>query len=289
MCNSTQIDSLRHKKRRPCRNTDGAMNQQIGKFVTNDITPLATSGESGPETTSLIVAEGTEVEHRAVLQLIRNNLADFEEFGTLAFQMRKSAGRPTEFAVLNEEQATLLLTYMRNSDIVRQFKKNLVRAFYELRNRQQPPALQGPELLAAAVLESQKVIEQRDARIYQLEQKVTADAPKVGYIDTYVADEDLLSFSTVASTCNITEKALRELLIEKDWIYCQQDSRWSNTKGRKVERNRYSEKATKKRYFRRVENHEAPRFRGSEVMHTLKITPAGAEAIARLVAKESAA
>ena len=150
-------------------------------------------------------------------------------------------------------------------------------------------ALQGPELLAAAVLESQKVIEQRDARIYQLEQKVTADAPKVGHIDTYVADEDLLSFSTVASTCNITEKALRELLIEKDWIYCQQDSRWSNTKGRKVERNRYSEKAAKKRYFRRVENHEAPRFRGSEVMHTLKITPAGAEAIARLVAKESAA
>lgn len=257
--------------------------------MTNDITPLATSGESGPETTSLIVSEGTEVEHRAVLQLIRNNLADFEEFGTLAFQMRKSAGRPTEFAVLNEEQATLLLTYMRNSDIVRQFKKNLVRAFYELRNRQQQPALQGPELLAAAVLESQKVIEQRDARIYQLEQKVTADAPKVGYIDTYVADEDLLSFSTVASTCNVTEKALRELLIEKDWIYVQTDSRWSNTKGKKVERNRYSEKATKKRYFRRVENHEAPRFRGSEVMHTLKITPQGAEAIARLVAKESAA
>lgn len=151
------------------------------------------------------------------------------------------------------------------------------------------PALQGPELLAAAVLESQKVIEQRDARIYQLEQKVTADAPKVGYIDTYVADEDLLSFSTVASTCNVTEKALRELLIAKDWIYCQQDSRWSNTKGRKVERNRYSEKATKKRYFRRVENHEAPRFRGSEVMHTLKVTPTGAEAIARLVAKEAAA
>lgn len=197
--------------------------------MTNDITPLATSGESGPETTSLIVSEGTEVEHRAVLQLIRNNLADFEEFGTLAFQMRKSAGRPTEFAVLNEEQATLLLTYMRNSDIVRQFKKNLVRAFYELRNRQQQPALQGPELLAAA------------------------------------------------------------LLIEKDWIYVQTDSRWSNTKGKKVERNRYSEKATKKRYFRRVENHEAPRFRGSEVMHTLKITPQGAEAIARLVAKESAA
>ena len=289
MCNSTQIDSLRHKKRRPCRNTDGAMNQQIGKFVTNDITPLATSGESGPETTSLIVAKGTEVEHRAVLQLIRNNLADFEEFGRVAFEMRpfETAGgtQQREVARLNEEQATLLLTYMRNSDIVRQFKKNLVRAFYELRNRQQSPALQGPELLAAAVLESQKVIEQREARIYQLEQKINDDAPKVGYIDTYVADEDLLSFSTVASTANITEKALRRLLIDKDWIYVQSDSRWSDTHGKKIERNRYSEKASKKRYFRRVEVHEAPRFRGSEVMHTLKITPAGAEAIARLVGR----
>lgn len=150
------------------------------------------------------------------------------------------------------------------------------------------PALQGPELLAAAVLESQKVIEQREARIFQLEQKINTDAPKVGYIDTYVADEDLLSFSTVASTNGVTEKALRELLIEKDWIYVQSDSRWSNTHGKKIERNRYSEKASKKRYFRRVEVHEAPRFRGSEVMHTLKITPAGAEAVARLVAKEAA-
>lgn len=257
--------------------------------MTNDITPLAMSGESGPETTSLIVAKGTEVEHRAVLQLIRNNLADFEEFGRVAFEMRpfETAGgtQQREVARLNEEQATLLLTYMRNSDIVRQFKKNLVRAFYELRNRQQPPALQGPELLAAAVLESQKVIEQREARIYQLEQKINDDAPKVGYIDTYVADEDLLSFSTVASTANITEKALRRLLIDKDWIYVQSDSRWSDTHGKKIERNRYSEKASKKRYFRRVEVHEAPRFRGSEVMHTLKITPAGAEAIARLVGR----
>lgn len=290
MCNSTQIDSLRHKKRRPCRNTDGAMNQQIGKFVTNDITPLATSGESGPETTSLIVAEGTGVQHKNVLELIRNNLADFEEFGRVAFETRprpqgQHGGADVSFARLNEEQATLLLTYMRNSDIVRQFKKNLVRAFYELRNRQQPPALQGPELLAAAVLESQKVIEQREARIYQLEQKINDDAPKVGYIDTYVADEDLLSFSTVASTANITEKALRRLLIDRDWIYVQSDSRWSDTHGKKIERNRYSEKASKKRYFRRVEVHEAPRFRGSEVMHTLKITPAGAEAIARLVGR----
>jgi prophage antirepressor-like protein len=145
------------------------------------------------------------------------------------------------------------------------------------------PALTGPELMALALQESQRTIEQREARIYQLDQIITEQAPKVTYVDTYVTDADLLSFSTVASTCGLTEKALRKLLIERDWIYSQQDSRWSERRQQKVTRNRYSEKADKKRYFRRVEVHEAPRFRGSEVMHTLKITPQGAEAIARLV------
>lgn len=160
MCNSTQIDSLRHKKRRPCRNTDGAMNQQIGKFVTHDITPLATSGESGPETTSLIVAEGTGVQHKNVLELIRNNLADFEEFGRVAFQTRprpqgKHGGADVSYARLNEEQATLLLTYMRNSDIVRQFKKNLVRAFYELRKNATVAQLPDRRTLAQMVIEAE--------------------------------------------------------------------------------------------------------------------------------------
>lgn len=151
------------------------------------------------------------------------------------------------------------------------------------------PALTGPELVATALIESQKMLEAREARIHQLEHKITTDAPKVGYIDQFVTDTDLLSFSTVASTSGITEKALRALLIEKDWIFVQTDSRWSESKQCKVTRNRYSEKAAKKRHFRRVENHEAPRFRGNEVMHTLKVTPYGAESIARLVQKEQAA
>jgi len=164
-------------------------------------------------------------------------------------------------------------------------------AYFAIRTREAEmtqPRLQGPELIAAALIESQKVLEARESRILQLETQVTNDAPKVTYVDTYVTDADLLSFSTVASTNGVKESWLRDLLIERDWIYCQSDSRWSEKKGKKVVRNRYSEKADKKRYFRRVEVHEAPRFRGSEVMHTLKITPAGAEAVARLIARELA-
>lgn len=256
--------------------------------------PIVQVEDGVPTTTSMRVANGTNNEHASVLRLIRDNLADFEEFGLVGFEIRprpagQHGGGDIQIAILNEEHATLLLTYMRNNAIVKDFKKRLVREFSALRRGAATTPLQGNELLAAAVIESQKIIEARDARIYQLESARAVDAPKVTYVDTYVTDADLLSFSTVASTNGVTEKWLRELLIAKDWIYVQTDSRWSEKRQQKVVRNRYSEKADKKRYFRRVEVHEAPRFRGSEVMHTLKITPAGAEAIARLVAREVAA
>lgn len=198
----------------------------------------------------------------------------------------KGAGRPREDFHLSRFACYLVAM---NGD-PRKTEVAAAQAYFAIRTREAEthrpaPALEGPELIAAALIESQTVLEQREARIFQLEQTITANTPKIAYVDTYVTDADLLSFSTVASTCNITEKQLREILIERDWIYVQTDSRWSNSHGKKVERRRYSEKADKKRYFRRVETHEAPRFRGSEVMHTLKITPRGAEAIARLIAK----
>lgn len=261
--------------------------------MTNDITPLATPGDDGqPQTTSLIVAEGTGNQHKNVLELVRNNIADFEEFGRVAFQTRprpegQHGGGNVVIALLNEAQATLLLTYMRNSDVVRQFKKNLVRAFYELRNRP-TPKLEGPELMAAGYVEAMKTIEQREARIHQLETEQTRNAPKVAYVDTYVADEDCVKRRVLAASLGVQEKWLTDLLVEKKWIYAEQTTRYSQSKGVKETITRYSAYAEKRRYFRPIPVHEAPRFRG-EVMHTLKVTPQGAEAIARLVAKEKAA
>ncbi|WP_064443941.1 phage antirepressor KilAC domain-containing protein [Rhodococcus sp. YH3-3] len=124
-----------------------------------------------------------------------------------------------------------------------------------------------------------------------LQSQVAVMAPKADYVDRYVTDEDVLSFSTVASTLGLTESRLREILIEHDWIYTETATRWSHKEQRKKPVNRYTEKAHKKSYFQRVESHEAPRFRG-EVMHTLKITTEGAQAIARAVerwTKEAAA
>ncbi|WP_375640088.1 MULTISPECIES: Rha family transcriptional regulator [unclassified Bartonella] len=90
-------------------------------------------------TTSLKIAEGVGNRHKTVIQLVRQNIEDFEEFGRVAFEMlpfgTRGGRQKREVAILNEPQATLLMTYMRNNDTVRAFKKALVKAFYDLKNQ----------------------------------------------------------------------------------------------------------------------------------------------------------
>lgn len=150
------------------------------------------------------------------------------------------------------------------------------------------PALTGKELLAAALLEAQATMAEKDFQIQSQSRQLEAAAPKVAYVDQFVADDDLLKFRTVAANAGIGEQALRELLIERRWIYRETTSRWSQSKGCKETITRYSAYADKKPYFHPVMNHEAPRFKG-EVMHTLKVTAAGAAAIARLLARADVA
>ena len=155
-------------------------------------------------------------------------------------------------------------------------------AYFAVRTREAEvrAAPSGPELLALAVVEAQQMLAAKDERIAELDAKVEADAPKVAYVDVYVADADLRLLRDVAKSLGLQESRLRGALVEKGWIFVERDSRWSRSEGRKVESTRYSAYAHKRDYFRPVPRHDAPRFRG-EVDHTLKVTPAGAEAIAR--------
>ena len=93
-----------------------------------------------PSVSHTIIAQNTNNEARSVRLLIENHLNDFEEFGVLSFQMTKPlntdlGGRPSKIYYLNEPQATLLLTYLQNTPIVREFKKALVKEFYQLRDK----------------------------------------------------------------------------------------------------------------------------------------------------------
>lgn len=90
-----------------------------------------------PFTTSEVIAECAEVTHDAVQKMISRHEADFKSFGLIGFEIRAvEAKRGTKYAKiyhLNEQQATLLLTYLRNSDAVRAFKMELVRQFFQMR------------------------------------------------------------------------------------------------------------------------------------------------------------
>ncbi|MDY5435804.1 Rha family transcriptional regulator [Peptostreptococcus porci] len=87
-----------------------------------------------PYTLSNIIAEGVGIKHSSITRTIRKHEKDFEEFGKLGFKIRPSdSGQNEKIYILNEEQATLLITYLKNTDIVREFKKRLVKEFYKLK------------------------------------------------------------------------------------------------------------------------------------------------------------
>jgi len=107
-----------------------------------------------PFTTSLAIAEGVGLEHANAIKLVRKFKSDFEEFGRLSFEIdvavrKQGGGTALEYALLNEDQATYLITLFRNSAVVRKFKIQLVKAFRKalteldyLRNRKSEPAWQ---------------------------------------------------------------------------------------------------------------------------------------------------
>jgi phage regulator Rha-like protein len=73
-------------------------------------------------------------QHQSVFGLLKIHRADFEELGLLRFQTGKgTVGRPEKFAMLNEDQAYLLLAYSRNNAKTRRLKIKLVKAFSEAR------------------------------------------------------------------------------------------------------------------------------------------------------------
>lgn len=101
---------------------------------------LVFRGSDGePLTTSLVIAEHSRNQHASIMKLIDDNAADLQEIGVIRFEIGKpttsenGGGRPTRYAVLNESAAALLMTYLRNTPVVKDFKKRLVAGFYAMR------------------------------------------------------------------------------------------------------------------------------------------------------------
>lgn len=91
-----------------------------------------------PYTTSEVIADVAGMNRRTVNKLIKRHETDLTEFGEVRFEIAPLPGSRTGQNItvyhLNEQQATLLMTYARNTDTVRAFKKELVRQFYAMRS-----------------------------------------------------------------------------------------------------------------------------------------------------------
>ena len=89
-----------------------------------------------PYTDSIAIANGAKIEHRAVIQLIKTHLEDLQDFGRVTFQMlpfeTKGGIQQIKMCRLNKDQATFLITLMKNTQPVISFKKELVRQFYQM-------------------------------------------------------------------------------------------------------------------------------------------------------------
>ncbi|MCH9729826.1 MAG: phage regulatory protein/antirepressor Ant [Actinomycetia bacterium] len=172
-------------------------------------------------TTSLVIAAETENEHASVIKLIRDNTDDLNEVGRVRFEIRpfETPGgvQRREIAELDEPASALLMTYLRNSPVVKDFKKRLVAGFYAMRQTlAERPALSGPELVATALIEANRMLEQKDERIAELE-------PKAEIADKFLDAEGDLSVRDAAQSLTragvkVGGQRLFAALEHKGWI-----------------------------------------------------------------------
>lgn len=97
--------------------------------------------KSEPLTTSDIIAEYARIDYRSVQRTIEKHQKRLERFGRVRFEITpiqtKGGIQDKKIYYLTEEQATLLVTFLKNTDVVADFKVELVRQFYAMRTELQ--------------------------------------------------------------------------------------------------------------------------------------------------------
>jgi len=88
-------------------------------------------------TDSMKIALGAELEHESVMRMIDKYNERLSKLGMMRFTDLKSenplGGRPIKLVELNEQQTTFLLTLLKNTDPVVDFKFRLTQEFYRMR------------------------------------------------------------------------------------------------------------------------------------------------------------
>ena len=180
---------------------------------------LVTVEDGVPVTTSLAIALGTGTDHASTIKLIRTYQTDLEEFGRVRFQIQPfwtpGGTQSREIALLNEDQATLLITYMRNNEFVRTFKIKLVKAFRALVENERNRFLTMPRSEMLTVMASMaKETEELHAKTTQQQETISVMEPKAAIHDQISNADGLHSISEAAKIVGTGQKRLFAVLRE---------------------------------------------------------------------------
>lgn len=176
---------------------------------------------------STTIAKGTGVQHKNVLELIVTHKSSLEEFGEVAFETRPGYNNaPVRIALLNEPQATLLMTLSRNLGRVVEFKVALVKAFFEMAQRLASPPL--PQSLPEALRAYAAEVEAKEALVAQ----IAADAPKVLFADAVATSETTILVGDLAKILrgngvNIGANRLFARLREDGFLISRNGTDWN--------------------------------------------------------------
>lgn len=186
------------------------------------MTSLVTLNGGTAVTSTLTIAENTYNDHASVIKLVRTYIADLQEFGGVGFEIQTFAtaggNQQREFAELNEQQATLLLTYMRNSPIVRSFKKSLVRAFFEMAQKVKMRS-SDPMAVLNDPLAMRGLLLTYTEKVISLEQTVAEQAPQVATLNRIAAADGSLCMRDAAKVLQVRPVDLRRWLVAHGWVY----------------------------------------------------------------------
>lgn len=192
--------------------------------MTNEILTFTSDGT--PVIDTFTIAQGVNIEHKAVIQLVRKYESDFNAFGRVTFEMRpfETAGgtQKREVALLNEDQATLLFTYLKNTEIARSLKVRVVKAFRDCRDelakaKAAAPQFQIPQTMQDALRLAADQMDKNAA----LQKQIEADAPKVSAYNDLVDDKCLFTLTAVAKILQMKRNELLTWAANNRAIYKQ--------------------------------------------------------------------
>lgn len=185
-----------------------------------------------PVTTTIAIAEGTDNDHASVIKLVRAYQDDLQEFGRVGFEIQsfETAGgtQEREVGILNEQQATLILTFMRNSEIVRAFKKRLVKEFWDMRQsapKFDPATLTRIDILKLAMESEEGRIKAEAERDHAIATKSQIGSKREATAMANVAKAnrevsrlmDRLGFNTKHATVKAVEGATKRTFGPQGW------------------------------------------------------------------------